>query len=458
MTTYHSFLMQKSRTFEPCGFIADDVTDRAFSYQRDIIRWACRMGRAGIFADTGLGKTLMQTEWARLVAAKTDKPVIILAPLCVAQQTEKEANKFDILAKYCREDEQLPGVVITNYERVDKFDVDQYGGVVLDESSILKSQTSKTREKITGLFSRTPYRLSCTATPSPNDYMELGNQSNFLGLMTQAEMLAMYFIHDGGSTQNWRLKRHGVEKFWQWLAEWGVFLTRPSDLGYDDSLHELPPLNFVEHRMSTGFVAQGQLFAKPVSTLSERRQIKRDTIDERIKLVADMVNSSAESWIVWCDLNDESTAAAAAIPDAVEVQGSHTAEEKESRLMAFANGDARVLITKTSIAGFGMNYQHCRNMAFAGLNDSYESLYQAIRRCWRFGQNQQVNVHLVFCDEEWTIVDNLRRKKAEMDAMKEAMRQSIGDLCASNLIGQKANKTDYNPTILMEVPAWLKTC
>lgn len=451
---YKRFISRKASTFTPSGFDCKDLPGSLFDYQRDIVRWACRMGKCGVFADTGLGKTAMQMAWADQVASHTGQPVIVLAPLCVAQQTVREAAKFGIDAEYLREPADRK-IIVTNYERMAKFDAASFSGVVLDESSILKSHTSRTRKELIDRFQSTLYRLSCTATPSPNDYMELGNQAEFLGQMTQSEMLAMYFIHDGGSTQNWRLKGHAQKKFWEWLASFAVFMGSPSDLGYDGSMHVLPELRYIEHSIGAGFYAHGELFPKPVSTLSERRDIKRQTINDRVGRCAEIVNASSEPWIVWCDLNDESSAASVAIPDSVEVTGSMDAEEKESRIMDFTDGNARVIVTKTSIAGFGMNWQHCRNMAFLGVNDSYESLYQAVRRCWRFGQDRVVNVHMFYAEEEQTVLTNLRRKAQQHDEMSTAMRAIVSDVCASNLTRQRANKTDYAPEIKMEIPVWL---
>jgi len=439
MDEYAEFLAHKSFTDVSAGFDIEPSNQHLFDFQRDITRWALRRGRAAIFADTGLGKTLMQVSWAEEVTRKIDKPALIIAPLCVAQQTVDEARKFGIEVIYRRDqpfDNELDHyrIIITNYEMIDHFDIDSFGAVVLDESSILKHHDSKTRARLIAACNKVPYRLTCTATPSPNDFMELGSQSEFLGIMTQAEMLAMFFIHDGKDTSKWRLKGHGKTKFWAWLSTWAVVVRKPSDLGYSNEGYDLPGLVVNDHIVQSQAM-EGELFPKIAETLQDRRSAQRATIDERSQVVANLANeSSSEPWIIWCHLNAEADALRKSIDGAVEVRGSDSMEQKESSLMGFSRGDHRVMITKPSIAGFGLNWQHCANVAFVGLSDSFEAYYQAVRRCYRFGQNRIVNVHLVHAESEGAVKANLDRKQRQHEEisnsmvlhMRELMRQKIG--------------------------------
>ncbi len=441
---YAAFIKAKSLTDITAGFDPQKLGSHLFDFQAAIVEWACKRGRAAIFADNGLGKTAMQAEWARQVAAHTGGRVLIVAPLCVAQQTVEEESKFGTAIKYCRHESQTSGdLVITNYEMVEHFDVHDYAGVVLDESSILKSHDSKTRARLIEMFSWTPYRLTCTATPSPNDHMELGNQSHFLGVMTAVEMLAMFFVHDGGDTSQWRLKGHGKTKFWEWMSTWSVCVRNPADLGFDGSRYILPGLKINEHIVDMGEALPGQLFAGVAQTLTERRDAKRQSMSERVNLTAGIVNAHSRPSIVWCHLNDESKALSAAIPDAVEVTGSMSADEKEAAIMAFTHGEKRVIVTKPSIAGFGMNWQHCADMVFAGLDDSFESFYQAIRRCYRFGQNEIVNVHLVSSAAEGAVKANLERKQAQANDMAESMVAHMRELTKQKIKGATMEKADY---------------
>ena len=443
---YDNFIKRKASEDVVSGFDPQDLGSHLFDFQAAIVEWACKRGRAAIFADTGLGKTAMQTEWARQVTEHTGGMVLIAAPLCVAQQTVEEAAKFGIRIQYCRKPEDIhqnTRIVITNYEMLDKFDPADFVGIVLDESSILKSHTSKTRALIIEMFQRTPYRLSCTATPSPNDHMELGNQAEFLGVMTAVEMLAMFFVHDGGDTSQWRLKGHGKTRFWEWMATWSICIRNPADLGFDGSAYILPGLQMHEHIVESTDALEGQLFAGIAQTLTERRDAKRKSMAERIQITADLVNSHKRPAIVWCHLNDESKALTAAIPDAVEVTGSMTADEKEAAIMAFTHGEKRVLVSKASICGFGMNWQHCHDMVFAGLDDSYESFYQAIRRCHRFGQHHIVDVHLVSAESEGAVKANLERKQAQADDMAQSMVDHMRELTKQKIKGAAMEKSDY---------------
>lgn len=456
---YHAFLEQKRIMDKPTG-ISDvpALNPMLKPHQHDIVTWALRRGRAAVFAGTGLGKTFMQLEWARVVYEFTGLPVLILAPLAVAAQTQREGVKFGIHVTHAHDQSEIvDGVNVTNYDRLEKFDVSAFGGVVLDESSILKAHDGKTRNQIISSFAGTPFRLACTATPAPNDYMELGNHSEFLGVMTQEEMLAMFFIHDGGETQKWRLKGHAESEFWKWMCSWAVMLRKPSDLGYDNTGYDLPPLNM--HQVTVDVDqsrASGTLFVMEAATLQERLQERRHTIEERCQAAAGIILSKPnEPWLVWTNLNDEADQIARMV-GGINVQGSDKPEVKETNLMRFTDGDIRILVSKTSIAGWGMNWQHCRNMVFVGLNDSFEQLFQAIRRCWRFGQTQEVNAWLVAAETEGRVVSNLKRKEADAERMAEMMVQHMQDITVAELRGTVRNKTEYNPNQQLIIPNWLE--
>lgn len=445
---YEKFLETKAVVDAPSGFEADDkMLSRGggehslFPFQAALVKWALKRGRAAIFADTGLGKTAMQSSWAWAVHQYTGNRVLILAPLCVAPQTVEEAAKFGIPIRYVREMPERgdTGIFITNYEMLDRFEAaisdGYFDGVVLDESSILKNQDGKTRKRITEVCSNIPYRLSCTATPSPNDYMELGTQAEFLGVMSVTEMLSMFFIHDSGDTSKWRLKGHGKTRFWEWMSHWAAFVKRPSDLGFDDAGYDLPELVINEELVITG---------KPVAqTLSERNAARGESIDVRVARCAEIVNASIEPFIVWCNRNEESSKLAAAIPGSVEVRGSDKLETKEDRIRAFSEGQARVIITKASITGYGLNWQHCAHMAFVGLNDSYEQMYQAIRRCYRFGQKRPVEVTLITADSEGAVRENIKRKEAQAEEMGAQMIAHMRDFCRREVVEMAREKSTY---------------
>jgi len=454
MSAYERFLRGKAKMDDPSGLVdVPDLSDHLFAFQSDIVRWALRRGRAAIFADCGMGKTPMQLEWAYRVPGR----VIIAAPLAVAGQTVREAEKFGIPGvKYLREDDGLAEIVVTNYEMLDRFDPDAFEGVVLDESSILKSYTGKFRNQLVDDWGRVRFRLAATATPAPNDFMELGNHSEFLGVLTRVEMLAQYFVHDGGETQKWRLKGHAEEPFWKWLCSWAVMIRKPSDLGYEDGDFVLPGLRMHEHRVTSKDTSEGMLFAMEAQTLIERRQARKASVDARVNRVAELVNDSADPWLVWCDLNSESEALCSAIDDAVEVRGSDEMEVKEARLRGFTEGKHRVLVTKPSIAGWGMNWQHCAHMAFTGLSDSYEQFYQAVRRCWRFGQTREVHCHVVTADTEGAVVANIRRKEESADQMAQMMVSHMSELSREVLADVSLEDRDYRPAVEMSMPDFLK--
>lgn len=420
--SYSNFLADKAATLADAGVIVepDALAPELYDFQSELVPWALRRGRAALFCDCGLGKTPMQLEWARHVVSHTGGDVLILAPLAVSGQTVREAEKFHIAAKVCREaDEIEPGITVTNYERLERFTEHEWAGIVLDESSILKSFDGKTRRALTEFGQTIPYRLACTATPAPNDVDELGNHAEFLGVMSAREMLALFFTQDGNTTHAWRLKGHARKAFWEWLASWAVAVRRPSDLGYDDGAFALPDLDVQHHVLDARGESGSRLFTVDAQSLMERREARRDSIGDRVQLVADLVNESDQPWVVWCDLNAESEALAKTIPDSVEVRGAHKAEDKERALLDFSEGRVRVLVSKPSIAGFGMNWQHCAHVAFCGISDSYEQFYQAVRRCWRFGQERPVTVHVVTSDAERAVVKNIERKERQARHLME---------------------------------------
>lgn len=429
MGSYEAFIESKLTRIPDSGFDAVDMNDMLFDFQKDIVAWACRKGKAAIFADCGMGKTPMQLEWARQVHDHTGGNVLILAPLAVAAQTKREGDKFGIRVTVCRSQSDVKeGINVTNYEIMHKFDLASFDGIVLDESSILKSFTSATRNAIIDGFKSTPYKLACTATPSPNDYMELGNHAEFVGAMTRTEMLAMFFIHDGGSTSKWRLKGHAQSKFWDFVSSWAVMIRDPEDMGYQMEGFDLPQLNEEVVEVESGIVDDTRLFNIAAEGLQEQQQAKRKTIEKRARKCAEMVNSNNRPWIVWCELNDESSALSRMIPDAVEVRGSDSPDFKEDAMIGFADGRYRVIVTKPSICGFGMNWQHCADMVFCGLSNSYEQYYQAIRRCYRFGQTRPVNVHIVISELERGIVSNVMRKKDDASDMEDAMIERASNI------------------------------
>lgn len=461
---YEDFIDGKLSRVPPTGLSsAGDLIlpSGLFDFQDALVRWALRRGRAAIFADTGLGKSRMQLAWADTVRQFTGHDVLILAPLAVAAQTVAEGDEIGVAVRQCRDGAEVqPGITITNYDRLHRFDTSRFGAVVLDESSVIKHHTSKTLALLLEAFAQTPFKLCATATPAPNDWTELGTHAEFLGICTQTEMLAEYFVHDGGDTQTWRIKGHARQQFWRWVASWAALVRSPADLGFDGSRYNLPALSVRQHTTaSSGHDQQatGMLFALEANTLSERRDARRASLDGRVAECAAMVNADREPWIVWCDLNAEGDALRAAIPDAVEIRGSDDPDVKERRLMDFAAGRIRVLVTKPSIAGFGLNWQHCARMAFVGVTDSWEAYYQAVRRCWRFGQRRKVNVHIFASDMEGAVVNNLQRKERDALAMADALSAETHDAVMQEVTGLVRQSNPYSPVRAAEIPAWLVT-
>lgn len=454
---YSDYIGEKLSAVPPSGIDAEPQHDGMFPHQIDLTRWALRRGRAAIFADTGLGKTRMQVAWADTIHKRAGHDVLILAPLAVAQQTVEEGASLGVTITHCMDGADVrPGINIANYERLHRFDASRFGAVVLDESSCIKHHETKTLKALIEAFEDTPYKLCATATPAPNDWTELGTHAEFLGIRSRTEMLAEFFVHDGAETQVWRLKGHARRAFWQWVASWGAMVRRPSDLGHDDSDYRLPPLNVTQHAVKGPDQASGMLFAMEAQTLMERRDARRDSISERVKACAAMVNADREPWVIWCDLNAEGDALRAAIPDAVEIRGADSIEEKERRLDAFAHGQIRVLVTKPSIAGFGLNWQHCARMAFVGVTDSFEAYYQAVRRCWRFGQKRQVNVHIFASEREGAVVANLKRKEHDAMAMADALSQETLAAVQANVLGSAREHNPYIPAARVIVPPFME--
>jgi len=462
---YLEFLQGKAAQAPAVGFDPRPLPAAMKPFQADLTSWAIRRGRAALFEGTGLGKTFQELAWATQVHEETRKPVLVFAPLAVAEQTEREAQKFDIdgVAYAADQGEARTPIVVTNYDRLHLFDLSRFGGVVLDESSILKAHDGKTRQALTEACADVPYLLPATATPAPNDWTEIGQHAEFLGVMSAKEMLAMYFVHDGanradeGGADGWRLKRHAEREFWAWVASWAAMIRSPADLGYDEPGYELPPLRKHQITVPVEYApTAGMLFPIAASTLQERIAARKASLPQRVSAAADLARQHAsEPWVFWCDLNAESEALAKAIPGAVEITGSHSREEKKARMLAFSSGEIQYLVTKPSIAGFGMNWQHCRKTAFVGLNDSFEQVYQAIRRFWRFGQTEAVDAFMIASELEGAVVANQDRKERDFERMQAAMAEHMRDLTRTAVRGGRVQASDFNPTRPMELPSWL---
>ena len=486
---YEDYVKNKASIFMSSGMTVDAVNSKLFDFQRDITKWSLKRGKSCIFADCGFGKTPMQLAWADEVR-KSVGDILIVAPLAVAFQTILEGQKFDVEVEYSRDGKKSDcGITIANYEMLGHFNPSDYSGVVLDESSILKSYTGKIRNEIIDMFGQTPYRLACTATPAPNDLMELGNHAEFVGAMSRLEMLSMFFVHDGGETQKWRLKGHAREDFWKWVCEWAVMIRKPSDLGYGDQSFILPPITIHEIVVEADHSsAMDTLFVMEANTLQERQKARRETIKVRCEKAAEIANASDEPWLIWCDRNGESELLAKLIPDSVEVKGSDNREDKELAILWFkgeldnhyltksidssrtlesflrrhhldpANIQKarRILISKPSIFGFGLNLQHCSKVIFVGLSDSYEQFYQAVRRSWRFGQKKVVDCYIITSSIEGAVVANIKRKEKQAKKMGEGMVANMHVYNENNIKGTQRSVVGYNPQKTMQLPAFLK--
>ena len=462
---YTRFLASKRRLPPSSGLACapGDASGQLFGFQRHIVAWAVRRGRAAVWADTGLGKTRIQAEWLRLITTRTGGRGLILAPLAVAAQTVREAAVIGAQVEYVRDDADAAAsncpLVITNYDRLHLIDPARFTAVVLDESSILKAFSGQVKRALVTAFRGTPYRLCCTATPAPNDLEELCNHADFLGVMSPAEMRSTFFIADSrGEFMRYRLKGHARRAFHDWLASWAIACRTPADLGFEDGGYRLPPLVITDHYIETGWAAEGELFTVRLAGVTQRAQVRRDTLAARVAACAELIAAEpGEQWIAWCGLNYEAATLAALVPGAVNVQGGDAPEVKSARLLDFAEGRLRVLVTKPSLAGFGLNFQRCARMVFCGLSDSYEQYYQAIRRCYRFGQARPVHVHLVLADAETQITANVRAKEA---AARDTAAGLVAAIAAGNrreLFSGTSKADDYEPRRPLSLPDWLRS-
>ena len=457
---YEELIARKAAAIAASGIdVAPEMlAGHLFPHQRDLVRWALRRGRAAIFADTGLGKTACFIEWARHVAERGR--VLVLAPLACGPQHEAEAARFGVISKYLRDDDGESQIVLANYEIVHRFDPANFAGIVLDESSILKSFDGKTKARLCEAFRDTPFKLACTATPAPNDFTELGNHSEFLGLKTRSEMLAEFFVHDGGSTQDWRIKGHAIDAFWRWVASWAAVVSMPSDLGHDDSGYALPPLRMNDRVVDASPEARALCDEGVAATLTQQRAVRRSTLHERVaeaERIARDYAAAGDQVIIWCDLNDEQDAIAERLGDrCVSIEGATDDERKLERHERWRLGLVPCLVSKPVIFGYGLNWQHCRRIIFAGASHSYERTYQAIRRCWRFGQTRDVTVDIVRSDLDGAVSDNYRRKEHDHARMKRAMKRLVGSIVRAEVTGLAREFNPYRTQTAMEIPSWLR--
>jgi len=451
---YTAFIKQKSQLDEMHGFEPEWIPDFLFPFQKYLTEWAIRKGRAAIFADCGLGKTLMQLVWAENVAQHTNKPVLILSPLAVSPQTVREGEKFGIEVTRCINGKHNGDIVITNYERLHYFDPNDFGGVVCDESSAIKHEKAKRRQEITAFMRKRPYRLLCTATAAPNDHIELGTSSEALGYLGFQDMITRFFKQEtakgflGWGRPKYRFRGHAAVPFWKWVCSWARSCRKPSDLGYNDDGFDLPPLNVNEHKIGVGAVRSGHFFALPAISLQEQREERRETLEERCEAVSDMVADIDGPSVSWCHLNAEGDLLEKLIPDALQVKGAMSIEAKEETMEAFQSGQIKRLVIKPKIGAFGLNWQHC-NRVTTFPSHSYEQYYQAVRRCWRFGQEYPVTVDIFTTEGEVRVLRNLKRKADQVDDMFTSLVQYMNDTISVNrdyVYGQKG-----------ELPKWLKS-
>lgn len=454
---YLSFLRGKRIEVEPVGFDADEVMPGLFDWQESVVRWAIRKGRAALFLDTGLGKTACQLAWADAVRRHCRMPVLIVAPLAVSQQTIREGRKFGLTVRYAKSSEDIDTasdfLYVTNYERVDRFDPGVFSGVVLDESSILKSFMGKTKRALVGMFENTAYKLACTATPSPNDHMEILNQAEWLGIMDPPKALSIWFINDTMNFGTYRLKGYAADDFFRWLSSWAVGIHTPSQIGYSDDGYILPCMTVHEHIVTVDETESSgdYLFRFADMSATGYNREKRLTMADRVQKVAEIVAGENGQWLVWCELNDESAALKQSIPDAVEIKGSDLAERKEQAAIDFIDGKIRVLISKASIFGYGLNFQNCHNVAFCGLSYSYENYYQAVRRVWRFGQQHEVSVHVVIAHTERNTLAVVTRKRDTHDYFRTHF---VNELSTEEY--RRRYRLDYDRNHNMRLPAFMK--
>ena len=431
MRDYESFIASKRKKIQPMGFDPiGELNRHLFDWQATIVDWALRRGRAALFEECGLGKTLQQLAWAEQVVRKTNKPVILHCPVGVRAQTKREAEKFGIGCEVVVANdhtEVVNGINLVNYEKLHHFDPSVFAGVVLDESSVLKNYVGKTKRRLIESYRNTPYRLACTATPAPNDHMELGSHAEFLGICEREDMLSKYFVHDGSDTSKWRLRGHAVRHFWEWVASWAVCVSKPSDIGGNDDGFVLPPLNVKRHVVSAdqSQTVDGMLFNTSGLSATTIHEEKRLTCEARCSRVAEIVNAEDRFCVIWCDTNYEADALLSMVNDSLEIRGCHSEAAKERSLAMFTNGECKRLITKPSVAGFGMNWQHCNHQVFAGLSYSFESYYQAVRRCWRFGQKNPVDVDVVVAETESALESAIANKSSDHRLMQSEMSHAM---------------------------------
>lgn len=421
-TSYQEFLSSKSKQINQQGITisGSELNKNMFDFQKYVTARALKFGKHAIFSECGTGKSLMQLEWGNIVSQKTNKPALILAPLAVSDQTIEEGEKFGIditkTGTSCR-------LQISNYEQLDNIDLHKYGSIILDESSILKNFEGKIKSKIISVFNHVPYKLCCTATPSPNDFTELGNHAEFLNVCSRLEMLSKYFVHDGGETSKWYLKGHAKDVFWKWVSSWAIMLANPSDIGFDGSKYVLPQINYINHLITTKQRANGKLFNDISINATNFNQELRLTKEERLNTAAQIALATNENIIIWIKQNEEADYLRKLIPDAVEVRGTETSEIKSEKLLGFAKNKFRVLITKGKIGRYGMNYQNCHNEIFASPDFSFETIYQCVRRVYRFGQKHPVNIHLITTDTMQNIIQVIKNKEAQFQLMREHFKK-----------------------------------
>lgn len=440
--SYAEFLGSKVPTIHASGIEPLPTHESLFPFQAAIVRWAVKRGRAAIFADTGLGKTRMQIEWVRQITDATQLNGLIVAPLAVAEQTIEEAALMGVEIRFAESQPVGTGIYVTNYEKLHRFDPDGWGGIVLDESSILKSTDGKTRGRLLSDWTAVPYRVCCTATPAPNDISELANHCEFLGVMSRPEMLASFFVHEEGG--DWRLKGHAQEAFYKWMATWAVYVRKPSDLGFDDSGFDLPPLTISERQVAVDLPPDGELFPSMMGGIQGRIAARRGSMAERVAECARLVKGQPGQWLIWCGLNAEQDSIAAELgEDCVSIDGACSDEQKISRERRWRKGEVRCLVTKPSIFGQGMNWQNCHQVAFLGLGDSWESYYQSIRRCWRFGQKSPVEVVIVLSEAESKVAENIRRKEHDAQAVAASVVEHLREFERAEVLESKRETNDY---------------
>lgn len=454
---YQKFLKMKHLRAEATGFTPKNLNPSLFDWQAKIVEWSCKRGRAALFEDCGLGKTLQQLAWGEQVVRRCTNPLLLVCPIAVGKQTINESIKFGIsvdVQQVKQQSEVKPGINITNYERLHLFNCSSFDAVILDESSILKNYTGKIKQQLCNQFKNTKYKLACTATPAPNDRMELGNHSEFLGIMPSNEMLSRWFINDTMKAGGYRLAGHARNDFWRWMSEWSVCISKPSDIGYSDDGYKLPALNIIEHVVGIEDFRLSSDYDDSGVSATKVHKVKRKHLQERADYVASLVNNNNDSWVVWCDTDYEADALVKVIPDAVEVRGSTPEKKREELFESFSDGKERVMISKPEIAGFGLNWQHCHNTTwFAGY--SFEKFYQAIRRLYRFGQKHSVECHIIASEQEQSIKKVIDRKVAEFGEFQSEMAKAMSENTMQQLHGRNNKPQSYRPTQKMEVPEWL---